>query len=303
MCGWLHSHTLLPCFLDIVWNEQHLVHDCDAETCTLGHKDISFMKKDIVAFAKDKFRNLKHKYAEHWKQKVVNKRKKHRKQRYQSVKVVLKGEVTQRASASACALRPLPEYVPLISGGQRGSPTEVRGVPEDLVSVEFGGTPEGLYWDGVRLLRKSGVETEQRLDYPKVNQSEKIRNSGSGGTGYDTELETDNEEKKKAHHKILLQKAGFVGSDEEDAVVWEVFNDVVERIDKISNNWLAKFNLENPGASLNIKMSNLRGFGPIYYQLDTQEQDNYSPGTTSEYSSGEANHGEASRDEMDDGDM
>lgn len=37
-----------------------------------------------------------------------------------------------------------------------------------------------------------------------------------------SELETDNEEEKKAHHKILLQKAGFVGSDEEDAVVWEV---------------------------------------------------------------------------------
>ncbi|KAG1725481.1 uncharacterized protein EDB91DRAFT_1339852 [Suillus paluster] len=63
---------------------------------------------------------------------------------------------------------PYPSMCPLISGGQRGSPTEVRGVPEDLVSVEFGGTPEGLCGDGVRLLWKSGVETEQRLDYPKV---------------------------------------------------------------------------------------------------------------------------------------
>ncbi|KAG1722134.1 uncharacterized protein EDB91DRAFT_1256197 [Suillus paluster] len=34
------------------------------------------------------------------------------------VKVVLKGEVTQRASASARALRPLPEYMPLISEGR-----------------------------------------------------------------------------------------------------------------------------------------------------------------------------------------
>ncbi|KAG1728275.1 uncharacterized protein EDB91DRAFT_1253543 [Suillus paluster] len=40
------------------------------------------------------------------------------------VKVVLK-EVTQRASASARVLHPLPEYVPLISKGQRGS-LEVR---------------------------------------------------------------------------------------------------------------------------------------------------------------------------------
>ncbi|KAG1739809.1 uncharacterized protein EDB91DRAFT_1082198 [Suillus paluster] len=80
------------------------------------------------------------------------------------VKVVLKGEVAQRALASARALRPLPE-------GQRGSLMEVRGVPEDLVSVEFGGTPEGLCGDEVRLLWKSGVETEQRLDYPKALQA------------------------------------------------------------------------------------------------------------------------------------
>ncbi|KAG1731342.1 uncharacterized protein EDB91DRAFT_1252213 [Suillus paluster] len=47
-----------------------------------------------------------------------------------SVKVVLKGKTTQRALASACALHPLPKYMPLISKGQRGSPTEVRGSPE-----------------------------------------------------------------------------------------------------------------------------------------------------------------------------
>ncbi|KAG1803020.1 uncharacterized protein BJ212DRAFT_1487237 [Suillus subaureus] len=160
-----------------------------------------------------------------------------------------------------------------------------------------------------------------------------------------SELETDNEEEKKAHHKILLQKAGFIGSDEEDAVVWEVvrqewrskdFNDIVEQIDKIrqrlhqevknkqvhtkhvnigtvkdhapeipvypfmlSNDWLAKFNQENPGTSLDIKTCNPRGFGPIDNQPDTQEQDNHGPGITPKYSGGEANHG----DDMDDGDM
>ncbi|KAG1741831.1 uncharacterized protein EDB91DRAFT_1081627 [Suillus paluster] len=61
-----------------------------------------------------------------------------------TVKVMLKGKTTQRASASAsaCVLRPLPEYVPLISGGQRGSPMEVRGSSKGQTSVEFGRTPE-----------------------------------------------------------------------------------------------------------------------------------------------------------------
>ncbi|KAG1817262.1 uncharacterized protein BJ212DRAFT_1299401 [Suillus subaureus] len=131
---------------NIVWNEQN---DCDAETCTLGHKD-------IIAFAKDKFLNLKDssKRAKCQKQKVVNKRKKH----YPSV--------------------------------------------IEAYTKEYGAD--------LTLL----LETEY--------MSEEL-----------SELETDNEEEKKAHHKILLQKAGFIGSDEEDAVVWEVFNDIMERINKI----------------------------------------------------------------------
>ncbi|KAG1728276.1 uncharacterized protein EDB91DRAFT_1086152 [Suillus paluster] len=68
-----------------------------------------------------------------------------------AVKVVLKGEVTQRASASACALRPLPK-------GQRESPMEVRGVLEDLVSVEFGGTPGRL----MRGWSKATMEVQSR---------------------------------------------------------------------------------------------------------------------------------------------
>ncbi|KAG1731084.1 uncharacterized protein EDB91DRAFT_1252336 [Suillus paluster] len=49
---------------------------------------------------------------------------------------------TQRAPASAHVLHPLPEYMPLISGGQRGSPMEVWGSSGGQKSVEFGGTPE-----------------------------------------------------------------------------------------------------------------------------------------------------------------
>ncbi|KAG2133011.1 hypothetical protein DEU56DRAFT_914036 [Suillus clintonianus] len=259
----LRNKKIIDRAANIVWNEQH---DHDAETCTLGHKDVSFTKKDIVAFAKDKFRNLKRKYAEvtdsskrakRQKQKVVNKRKK----RHPSV--------------------------------------------IEAYTKEYGADPTLL------------LETEY--------MSEEI-----------SELETDNKEKKKAHHKILLQKAGFVGSDEEDAVVWEVvrqewrskdFNDIVERIDKIRRRLrheaknkrvhtkrvnigtvkdnapeipvLAKFNLENPGASLDIKTSNPRGFGPKDDQPDTQEQENDGPGTTPEYGGGEANYG----DDMDYGDM
>lgn len=67
----------------------------------------------------------------------------------------------------------------------------------------------------------------------------------------------------------------------------------------LSNDWLAKFNQENPGASLDIKTCNPRGFGPIDDQPDTQEQDNHGPGTTPEYGGGEANHG----NDMDDGNM
>ncbi|KAG2045623.1 hypothetical protein BDR06DRAFT_1051460 [Suillus hirtellus] len=232
---------------NIVWNEQNFMYvgfgkDREAETCTLGHKDISFTKKDIIVFTKDKFWNLKCKYAEvmdsskrakHQKQKVVNKRKKCCKQ--------------------LCKDRADPSVI-------------------EAYTKEYGTDPTLL------------LET----DY----MSEEL-----------SELETDNEEKKKAHHKMLLCGKWF-------------FNDIVEWIDKIrtvkdhapeilvypfmlSNDWLAKFNQENPGASLDIKMCNLRGFGPIDNQLDTQEQDNHSPGTTPEYGGGEANHG----DDLDDGDM
>ncbi|KAG1724054.1 uncharacterized protein EDB91DRAFT_1087620 [Suillus paluster] len=84
------------------------------------------------------------------------------------VKVMLKGEVAQRASASACVLHPLPEYVPFNFRGTEGKSHGSPGSSGGLVSVEFSGTLEGLCRDGVRLLWKSGVETEQRLDYPKV---------------------------------------------------------------------------------------------------------------------------------------
>ncbi|KAG1766507.1 hypothetical protein EV702DRAFT_1050674 [Suillus placidus] len=241
---------------NIVWNEQNFTYmgfgkDCDAETCTIRHKDISFTKKDIVAFTKDKFRNLKHKYAKCQKQKVVNKRKKRHKQ--------------------LCKDRADPSVI-------------------EAYTKEYGADPALL------------LETEY--------MSEEI-----------SELKTDNEEAKKAHHKILLQKAGFIGSDKEDAVVWEVFNDIVEWINKIrhvnigtvkdhapeipvypfmlSNNWLAKFNHENPGTSLDIKTCNPRGFGPMDDQPDTQEQDNHGPGTTPENGGGEVN----CSDDMDDGDM
>ncbi|KAG1882056.1 hypothetical protein F4604DRAFT_1678507 [Suillus subluteus] len=115
---------------NIVWNEQNFTYvgfgkDRDAETCTLRHKDISFMKKDIVAFAKDKFWNLKRKYAE----------------------------------------------VSETEGGE-----QEEEVP--FARIE---------WTYLTLL----LETEY--------MSEEL-----------SELETDNEEEKKAHHKILLQKAGFV---------------------------------------------------------------------------------------------
>ncbi|KAG0703215.1 hypothetical protein DFH29DRAFT_998670 [Suillus ampliporus] len=232
--------------------------DRDAETCTLRHKDISFTKKNIVAFTKDKFRNLKRKYAEvtdsskqakRQKQKVVNKRKKRRKQ--------------------LCK--------------DRADPSVIKAYTKE-------------YGADLTLL----LETEY--------MSEEI-----------SELETDNEEEKKAHHKILLQKAGFIGSDKEDAVVWEVVRqewrskDWINKIRTVkdhtpeipvfpfmlSNNWLAKFNHENPGTSLDIKMCNPRGFGPIDDQPNTQEQDNHGPGTTPENGGGEVNHG----DDMDDGDM
>ncbi|KAG1883508.1 hypothetical protein F4604DRAFT_1677810 [Suillus subluteus] len=115
---------------NIVWNEQNFTYmgfgkDRDAETCTLRHKDISFTKKDIVAFAKDKFWNLKHKYAE----------------------------------------------VSETEGGEQ---------EEEALFAR-------IEWTYPTLL----LETEY--------MSEEL-----------SELETDNEEEKKAHHKILLQKAGFV---------------------------------------------------------------------------------------------
>ncbi|KAG1735148.1 uncharacterized protein EDB91DRAFT_1348420 [Suillus paluster] len=49
-----------------------------------------------------------------------------------AVKVVLKGEVTQRASASACTLRPLPEYVPFNFQGTEGKSNGSLGSSEGL---------------------------------------------------------------------------------------------------------------------------------------------------------------------------
>ncbi|KAG1720130.1 uncharacterized protein EDB91DRAFT_1257155 [Suillus paluster] len=77
------------------------------------------------------------------------------------VKVVLKGEVTQRASASARALCPLPEYVPLISGGQRGSPTEVRGVPEDKHQ-----------WSSVELRKTMWGQSKATMEIRSRNRTE-----------------------------------------------------------------------------------------------------------------------------------
>ncbi|KAG1727577.1 uncharacterized protein EDB91DRAFT_1253839 [Suillus paluster] len=56
--------------------------------------------------------------------------------------VVLKGEVTQRASASARALCPLPEYVPFNFQGTEGKSDGSPGSSGGQKSVEFGGTPE-----------------------------------------------------------------------------------------------------------------------------------------------------------------
>jgi len=71
------NHTICTRAAEIVWSEQQTVSDRTSEnpqqltaetqneeSFNLTHKDVKFNKSDILAFAKDKFRNYKRKYDE-----------------------------------------------------------------------------------------------------------------------------------------------------------------------------------------------------------------------------------------------
>ncbi|KAG2350556.1 hypothetical protein BDR05DRAFT_993938 [Suillus weaverae] len=216
----------------IVWDEQS-----NNESCTLGHNHVKFTQKDVLAFAKDKFCNLKRKYLE-----VTDDIKRQKRQQHKLKKDCAEQDIID-AYIKAYGIDPTPIL-------------ETEYMSEEISQLDTdddAGLKDSNAEDGV-VVWEVVCEAWRSVDFNlTIEQLDKIRWSVRRESG----------QAKRGHTKRV--NLGTLKNDALDIMVYPFM---------ISTDWLVAYNTANPGIPLQVKAKNPPGFGHQGDQLQDEGDSN-----------------------------